>query len=114
MEKNERYEVNNDGKIVVGIPETTSDRDLLIKELFERNGWKYEIINRVSNGHYYIRLTNSSLEKEYNIHLYHGNVRKEDPDRNREEKKIQLGGQDPRTTINEMTNSTSINGLHKK
>ena len=36
------------------------------------------------------------------FHLYHGNVRKEDPERNREEKKIQLGTEnDPRTHMDD-------------
>ena len=110
MERDERYEVDNLGKLIIAKPQVSNDRDALIKALFERNGWTYELLNKISNGHYHIKLKNDSLEREYQIHLYHGNVRKEDPDRNREEKKIQLGGQDPR--VNDNNSITIILGFY--
>ncbi|WP_243291609.1 AAA family ATPase [Bacillus sp. FJAT-47783] len=98
MERNERYEVNSHGEIVVGEPQTLTptERDTLIEEMFSINGWEYTLVNRVSGNHYEIKLTNNNLDIEKNIQLFHGNIRKEDPDRNRAEKKIQLGGTDPR------------------
>lgn len=98
MERNERYEVNSHGEIVVGEPQTLTptERGTLIEEMFSINGWEYTLVNRVSGNHYEIKLTNNNLDIEENIQLFHGNIRKEDPDRNRAEKKIQLGGTDPR------------------
>lgn len=99
MERNERYEVDSHGEIVVGEPQTLTptERDTLIEEMFSINGWEYTLVNRVSRNHYEIKLTNNNLGTEKNIQLFHGNVRKEDPNRNRAEKKIQLGtGAEPR------------------
>lgn len=99
MERDERYEVNGAGKLIVGTPctLTPTQRKELIQKMFSINGWNYSLIEEVSQSHFVIKLSNSNLEIEQEFHLYHGNVRKEDPERNREEKKIQLGtDNDPR------------------
>ena len=100
MERDERYEVNSEGKVVVGTPETLSseERKTMIENMFSINGWKYTVLQEISSTHFHIKLENSNLDISKTFHLYHGNVRKEDPERNREEKKIQLGTEnDPRT-----------------
>lgn len=102
MRTEERYEVNSKGELVIGEPKTTSDRKLLVEQLFSRFGWKYELLSEITQSHYHIKVSNENLNKSYTLHLFHGNVRKEDPDRNRAEKKIQLGGLDPREFANEM------------
>lgn len=99
MERDERYEVDLSGKIVVGIPETlsTSDRKDALEKMFSINGWTYTVVSEVSASHYIVELNNDNLEEKVRLHIYHGNVRKEDPERSREEKKIQLGtDNDPR------------------
>lgn len=94
--KEERYEVNSKGELVVGIPVVTGDRKKLLKDLFTRYGWEYEVLSEITQSHFHVKVRNNNLDKSYTFHLFHGNVRKEDPDRNRAEKKIQLGGLDPR------------------
>ncbi len=99
MERNERYEINSEGKLVIGIPETltTSEKKYIIEQMFSINGWKYTLLEEFTSSHYCIKLDNDNLNVSRIFHLYHGNIRKEDPDRNREEKKIQLGSDnDPR------------------
>lgn len=99
MERDERYEVNSQGAIVVGTPVTLTptEKKNMIEKMFTINGWTYTLIEEITSAHYYIELKNENLQVEKRFHLYHGNVRKEDPDRNREEKKIQLGtDNDPR------------------
>lgn len=99
MERDERYEVNAQGSIVVGTPVTLtpSEKKSMIEKMFSINGWTYTLIDEVTSAHYYIELKNENLQIEKSFHLFHGNVRKEDPERNREEKKIQLGTEnDPR------------------
>lgn len=100
--KEQRYEVNKKGELVVGIPQVTSDRKRLVEELFSRFGWTYDILEEITPAHYHIKVSNENLNKSYTFHLFHGNIRKEDPDRNRAEKKIQLGGLDPREIKDEM------------
>ncbi len=104
MERDERYEINSEGAIVVGPPVTLTrnEKKALIEEMFSINGWEYSLLNEVTTAHYIIQLKNDNLQIVKTIHLYHGNVRKEDPDRNREEKKIQLGTEnDPRTNMDD-------------
>lgn len=99
MERDERYEVNSQGSIVVGTPVTLtpSERKNMIENMFSINGWTYTLLEEITSAHYYIELKNENLQIEKRFHLFHGNVRKEDPERNREEKKIQLGTEnDPR------------------
>lgn len=99
MERDERYEVDSGGKIVVGTPctLTPSERKTVIEKMFSLNGWKYTILDEISQSHFHIKVENTNLDTSMTFHLYHGNVRKEDPERNREEKKIQLGTEnDPR------------------
>lgn len=93
MEREERYEVNSQGSVVVGVPVTLTalERKHMIEKMFSINGWRYTLLEQVTQAHYYIELKNDNLRIEKRFHLYHGNVRKEDPERNREEKKIQLG-----------------------
>ncbi|MDY0280941.1 MAG: AAA family ATPase [Salinivirgaceae bacterium] len=102
MDRDERYEINSEGAIVVGVPEmlTAAERKTLIEEMFSINGWEYSLLNEITQSHYIIQLKNDNLQIDKTIHLYHGNVRKEDPERSREEKKIQLGPEnDPRANI---------------
>lgn len=104
MNRDERYEVNNLGELVVGVPTTLSPnaKKTMIENMFTRNGWNYELLSEESPSHFKIKLSNNNINQEYTLHLYHGNVRKEDPNRNREEKKIQLGeSNDPREHIND-------------
>ena len=104
MERDERYEVNSKGEIVVGNPVTlsASERKAMIEKMFSINGWKYTILQEVTSAHYHIKLENPNLGISKTFHLYHGNVRKEDPERNREEKKIQLGTEnDPRNNMDD-------------
>lgn len=104
MERDERYEVNSSGELVVGKPNTLSsnERKRQIEEMFTINGWKYTLLDEVTNAHYYIQLDNDNLDMHKKLHLFHGNVRKEDPERSREEKKIQLGTEnDPREYIDD-------------
>jgi hypothetical protein len=104
MERDERYEINSEGAIVIGQPVTltTAERKALIEEMFSINGWEYSLLDEVTPAHYIVQLKNDNLQIDKTIHLYHGNVRKEDPERSREEKKIQLGtGNDPRTNMDD-------------
>lgn len=104
MDRDERYEVNNLGELVVGNPTTftPTERKAMIERIFSQNGWSYELLSEETSAHFKIKLINTNLQKEYIVHLYHGNVRKEDPERNREEKKIQLGTEnDPRNHIDD-------------
>lgn len=74
----------------------------MIEKMFSINGWKYTILQEITSAHYHIKLENENLGITKTFHLYHGNVRKEDPERNREEKKIQLGTEnDPRTHMDD-------------
>ena len=99
MDREQRYEVNAAGKLVIGEPVTLSqnEKKQMIEQMFSVHGWTYTIVQEISNSHFLIELSNSNLDITKRFHLYHGNVRKEDPERNREEKKIQLGtDNDPR------------------
>ena len=99
MDREQRYEVNAAGKLVIGEPVTLSqaEKKQIIEQMFSVYGWTYTIVEEVSNSHFLIELSNSNLDIKKRLHLYHGNIRKEDPERNREEKKIQLGtDNDPR------------------
>lgn len=99
MERDERYEVNAQGGLVVGKPETltSTERKRMLEKMFSVNGWKYTLLSEVSPAHFHIKLENENIGAEKELHVFHGNVRKEDPERNREEKKIQLGtDNDPR------------------
>ena len=99
MNRDERFEINSSGSLVVGIPVTLtpSEKKSRIEQLFSINGWEYTLLNEITSAHYYIELKNDNLKIVKRFHLFHGNVRKEDPERNREEKKIQLGTEnDPR------------------
>ena len=104
MERDERYEVSSDGRIVIGQPVTLTgkERKAMIEKMFSINGWKYTMLQEITSAHYHIKLENENLGITKTFHLYHGNVRKEDPERNREEKKIQLGTEnDPRTHMDD-------------
>lgn len=99
MERNERYEINSKGEVVVGIPVTLkpSERKAMIEKMFSINGWKYTLMEEITSVHYLIQVDNDNLNLHRTFHLFHGNVRKEDPERSRDEKKIQLGtDNDPR------------------
>ena len=99
MDREERYEVNSRGSLITGIPVTLtpSEKKDMIERMFSINGWTYTLIEEITSAHYLIELKNENLGINKRFHLFHGNVRKEDPERNREEKKIQLGTEnDPR------------------
>lgn len=99
MERDERYEVSSSGSVVVGTPVTLTptERKNFIQQMFSIDGWHYTLLEEISQSHFRIKLENKNLDVSREFHLYHGNVRKEDPERNREEKKIQLGTEnDPR------------------
>ncbi len=99
MDREERYEVNSRGSLITGIPVTLtpSEKKNMIERMFSINGWTYTLIEEITSAHYLIELKNENLGINKRFHLFHGNVRKEDPERNREEKKIQLGTEnDPR------------------
>ena len=80
MERDERYEVNDQGRIVVGIPETLtpSERKAMIERMFSINGWRYTLLNEITPAHFHIKLENDNLGVEKELHLFHGNIRKED------------------------------------
>lgn len=104
MDREQRYEVNSAGKLVIGEPVTLSqiEKKNIIEKMFAVYGWTYTVVEEISNSHFLIELSNSNLEITKQFHLYHGNIRKEDPERNREEKKIQLGtDNDPREHIDD-------------
>lgn len=104
MERDERFEVNSKGEVVVGIPVTlsASERKSMIEKMFSINGWKYTLLKEITGAHFLIRVDNDNLDLHRTFHLFHGNVRKEDPERSRDEKKIQLGkDNDPRQYIND-------------
>jgi 3-methyladenine DNA glycosylase Tag len=46
--KEERYEVNGRGELVVGIPQVTSNRKKLVENLFSQFGWKYELLSEIT------------------------------------------------------------------
>ena len=98
MEINERYEINSNGELIIDEPDTLSEsqRKEIIEKMFNQNGWNYELLEKITGSHYLIRVSNDNLKIKKELHLFHGSIRKEDPNRNREEKKIQLGGNDPR------------------
>ena len=77
MERDERYEVNSKGEIVVGTPVTLtpSERKDLIQKMFSKNGWKYTVLQEISQSHFHIRLENNNLDFAKDFHLYHGNIR---------------------------------------
>lgn len=93
MNENERYEINSNGELITGVPQTLSsqEREKIIEEMFSINGWEYRLLNKLNNVHYKIELENKNLNIKKEYHLFHGSVRKEDPERSRQEKKIQLG-----------------------
>lgn len=103
MSKEQRYEVNGKGELVVGFPVCPKERKKLVEQLFSRFGWNYELLEEITQAHYHIKVSNENLGKSYKFHLFHGTVRIEDPERNRAEKKIQLGGLDPREVKEEMS-----------
>lgn len=63
--KEQRYEVNKKGELVVGIPQVTSDRKRLVEELFSRFGWTYDILEEITPAHYHIKVSNENLNKSY-------------------------------------------------
>ena len=59
MERDERYEINSKGSIVVGTPVTltSSERKTMIEKMFSINGWKYTLVDEITPAHYYIALS---------------------------------------------------------
>ncbi len=98
---NSRYEINNSGQLVEGLPRLLDDKTLrgIVEELFNRNGWKYELLSEKLSSGAEIALKNSNLQRKYVFHLFYGKVRKEEEKRSPKEKRIQLGNKDPRTHI---------------
>ena len=58
MERDERYEVSSDGRIVIGQPVTLTgkERKAMIEKMFSINGWKYTILQEITSAHYHIKL----------------------------------------------------------
>ena len=57
MERDERYEVNSKGELIIGTPVTlsTSQRKNMIKEMFSINGWRYTLLEEITSAHYHIK-----------------------------------------------------------
>ena len=89
-----RLEIDHSGNIVNTIPSAmTNDLDRMISDLFSQNSWNY-VENSKNGAHRDITLTSPS-GTVYSMDIFTANVRNES--RNDAEKKIQLGGLDPRT-----------------
>ena len=99
----QRVLLNHQGQLVVDIPEVPRSREALIRALFSQDGWTYQVLQQFDRAHLKAKISNARLSKEYIFHLFHGDIRKEDPNRNRAEFKIQLNNRDPRTVAHEMT-----------
>ena len=105
MDNDVRYQIDNTGSIVKGVQQTLhqKEREKMISELFTRNNWEYIKLDEITPAHYHIKLSNRNLHVEHEFHLFHGNIRKEDPKRSHYEKKIQLGSNnDPRNYPNSL------------
>ena len=105
MENTKRYEIDNAGNMVEGEPNVLDSRQrcMLIEQMFSIGDWEYTELEEITSAHYHIRLRNKNLNVEQEFHLFHGNIRKEDPKRSRYEKKIQLGvNNDPRKYPNSL------------
>lgn len=107
---NERWEVNHKGELCIEIPADTRkvDNKSMLEKMLSKNEWNCTIEEN-SGCYYKIKIENNKINVSKTLNIYFANIRKEDPDRNREEKKIQLGGKDPR---NNMDNSTIILGIY--
>ena len=92
MANDVRYEISNDGHIVVGTTALSSDLDSLIQQLFSQYGWKYTELSKHS-AYRKIKVDNP-MGESFNINLFAGNIRNEK--RSPYEKKIQLNKEDPR------------------
>lgn len=94
----DRWEVAHDGTLYVGKPANTSEinNEAMLKKLLSQNNWSCEI--KEKKGCYYkVIIENEKLNLSKTLNIYFANIRKEDPRRNKEEKKIQLGAnKDPR------------------
>lgn len=94
----ERWEVAHNGELYVGKPANTSKikNKEILEKLLSQNDWSCKIEEK--KGCYYkVIIENKKLNLSKNLNIYFANIRKEDPDRNKEEKKIQLGAnKDPR------------------
>lgn len=88
-----RIEIDNAGNLVTTIPSALSaNLDALVQDLFSQNSWTY-VENSKSGAYRDVTLT-APDGTVYNLDLFTANVRNES--RNDAEKKIQLGGADPR------------------
>lgn len=96
---NLRLEIDHNGNIVNKVTELSDKLGVLIHDLFSQNGYTYAE-SEISGAYRKVSLSNN-LGDSYTINLYSGNVRNED--RQPYEKKIQLGGKDPREKIDEFT-----------
>lgn len=96
-----RFEVNNNGELIEGIPYMIDDVKIkqIIDELFNRNGWTLNIISKKIAPGMKIQLENKNLGKNNSFYFYYGKVRKEEERRSEYEKRIQLGSRDPREHI---------------
>lgn len=110
-DSNMRWEIDYNGKLVMSIPQLTSNLDELIKNLFSQNGWNVNVLEK-SGCYSKIKIYNSSLDKEKIINLYAARVRKEEDNRSLYEKRIQLGNFDPREKVNNNGELTIILGIY--
>lgn len=89
----DRYEINHEGKIVIGDAKLCSDQTKMLKELFSQYGWSCEEESKEGACHKLVLSHAGGDTKEINV--YSGTIRNES--RNSYEKKIQLGtGSDPK------------------
>lgn len=95
-----RIEIDNAGNLVTTIPSAlAANLDNLVSDLFSQNSWTYTE-NSKSGAYRDVTLT-APDGTVYNLDLFTANVRNES--RNDAEKKIQLGGADPRTYTSNIT-----------
>ena len=101
-----RLEIDHAGNIVTTIPSAmTANLDGLVNDLFSQNSWTYTENSKI--GAYRDVTLTSPDGTVYVVDLFTANVRNES--RNDAEKKIQLGGADPRAYT---TNITLILGFY--
>jgi len=92
-------QIAHDGMIVEAETAKSNKLDTLIRDLFSQYGWNFSEISR-DGSHRNIKL-DSPTGDTYDINLFIGNIRGES--RNPNEKKIQLGENDPRQYKDEIT-----------
>ena len=82
-----RYEINHEGKIVIGESALCADQSKMLQCLFSQYGWNCSEVNKEGSCHI-LELSHPSYNTR-TINVYSGSIRNES--RNAYEKKIQLG-----------------------